>query len=593
MNGHRSAIPLLLTAPTAFWLICCGGGNGSDSDSGSEPETTTAAGDPSDVATVSVDYPVDESVDLTDTTVSNRTVYITSQCYTQTEETDGTTHNPCFTCHFLPDPPNFLNDSDLQLEYAFPQTALTNPFTNLFEDRTARVAAISDEEILEYVGTDNYKATDGTIMLGALLGGELPENWDLDGDSLWDGYIPDCYFDFDTEGFDREPSGGYTGWRAFAYYPFLGTFWPTNGSTDDVLIRLDLPFRQDENGDTDLEVYKLNLAIVEALAKQRDIVISPVDETLYQVDLNDNGLLDVASTIVHKAANNGSGMSYVGRARLQQEAGEQRIASGLYPLGTEFLHSVRYLQPTEDGSVAMAQRMKELRYGRKETWYTYGELWQEAARELAERETNEDSLRAIVGDLERGMRGQGWRYQAFIEDRNGNLRPQSQEETFACTGCHFGIGATMDTVFSFTRKLGYDSYQQGWYHWSQQGLAGLPDPIREDGEREYAHYLQQNGAGDEFRDNQEVMDRFFDSDGNLVASAIEALRDDIAVLLLPSHDRALQLNKAYRSIVEDQDFHLGRDANVEPVANVHESVERNEPTGILTPVTGPGQIQNL
>jgi hypothetical protein len=152
----------------------------------------------------------------------------------------------------------------------------------------------------------------------------------------------------------------------------------------------------------------------------------------------------------------------------------------------------------------------------------------------------------------------------------------------------------MDTVFSFTRKFGNDSFQKGWYHWSQKGLVGIAEPIREDGEFEYTHYLQQNGAGDEFRGNDEVMDRFFNADGSLVNSEIEALHNDISLLLFPSRERALQLNKAYRTIVEDQDFYLGRDANIAPVENVHQSLTiRNQPTGIATPVDGPGQIQNL
>jgi hypothetical protein len=314
----------------------------------------------------------------------------------------------------------------------------------------------------------------------------------------------------------------------------------------------------------------------------------------FALDLNNNGVFDQATRIVHKPENNGSGMSYAGRARLLQQAGELEIASGLYPVGTEFLHSVRYLQPMDDGTIAMSKRMKELRYARKESWYTYGELWQVAERENAERTLNEDAVRAIVGDLEQGMRDQGWRYQGFIEDKYGNLRPQSQEENFACTGCHYGTGATMDTVFSFTRKFGHDSFQHGWYHWSQKGLVGIAEPIREDGEYEYTHYLQQNGAGDEFRSNQEVMERFFNPDGSLISAQVEALHNDITVLLFPSRERALNLNKAYRTIVEDQDFNRGRDANITPVENVHQSITvRNQPSGVTNVVEGPGQISNL
>src|SRR3546814_2792844 len=44
---------------------------------------------------------------------------------------------------------------------------------------------------------------------------------------------------FDDTGFARDGSG----WRAFRYKPFPGTFWPTNGASDDVLIRLPAIFR--------------------------------------------------------------------------------------------------------------------------------------------------------------------------------------------------------------------------------------------------------------------------------------------------------------------------------------------------------------
>ena len=51
-------------------------------------------------------------------------------------------------------------------------------------------------------------------------------------------------FDFDDEGFDHAPDGTPTGWRAFAYMPLPSTFWPANGSTDDVLIRLPEAYRE-------------------------------------------------------------------------------------------------------------------------------------------------------------------------------------------------------------------------------------------------------------------------------------------------------------------------------------------------------------
>gem|GEM_PF-5365096 len=64
----------------------------------------------------------------------------------------------------------------------------------------------------------------------------------------------------------------------------------------------------------------------------------------------------------------------------------------------------------------------------------------------------------------------------------------------------------------------------------------------------------------------------------LKKEAIAKLRDDIAYLLLPSKQRALTLNKAYKVIVEEQSFIYGRDAHVKPVANVHKELKPKQMT---------------
>ena len=168
--------------------------------------------------------------------INTRAAYITPMCYTKTSDSVETkVFNPCYACHTKGKIPNYVNDSHLQLVYTFPKQAMKNPYTNLFKDKRREVGMMSDRSILDYVRRSNYFSPKGDILLSQ----ELP--------LTWKGYRPDCYFNFDNEGFDQDRKGGYTGWRAFRYYPFLGTFWPTNGSIDDVLIRLDSLFTQDEN----------------------------------------------------------------------------------------------------------------------------------------------------------------------------------------------------------------------------------------------------------------------------------------------------------------------------------------------------------
>lgn len=519
-----------------------------------------------------------EAIDLTRLVLESPTPYIPPQCYTRTKDDDGNVHNPCFICHAKPRKPNYVDDSDLQLSFAFPEPARENPWTNLFVDRRPFIEKTSDEKVLAYVRSGNYARGDENLLAKRLE--NLPKAWDENHDGHWNGYVPDAGFDFDPEGYDRNSSGKLTGWRAYAYHPFPGTFFPTNGSAGDALIRLPQVFRHDERGKFDRSVYTVNLAIVEALVKRRDVEIDPVDERVLGVDLDKNGALGVARRVRFDwAPRKKRYMSYVGQARLLQKQGEVDLAAGLFPVGTELLHSVRYLDVSE-GRVTLAARMKELRYARKVNWRTYSNLEQLSDRETREKRAFPDRVRQVVFDFERGAsNGQGWRYQGFIEDKTGELRPQSYEETAFCVGCHGGTSATTDGVFSFGRKVSSASRQRGWYHWTQHGVEGLPDLRRADGEHEYVHYLRQNGAGDELRANEEVSERFF-AGGHLDDQAVNEIVDDVSGLILPSAPRALALDKAYWAVVLEQSFKKGRDAVLAPARNVHRTVDEGLPTGV-------------
>ncbi|WP_172327915.1 hypothetical protein [Mangrovicoccus sp. HB161399] len=509
----------------------------------------------------------------------NQTAYIPPQCYTRTiDDADGA-HNPCQTCHTYPRRPNYVVDADLQQSYAMPGPALANPWTNLFVDRRAAVAATDPAEIDAWVRQDNYRGPDGRPALAGKLA-ELPAAWDVDGDGRWSGYVPDAGFDFDADGFDRMPDGRPTGWRAFAYQPLPGTFWPVNGSGDDVLIRLPEAYRQRADGTPDREVYKVNLAIAEALIRRAGVAIAPADEAAMGADLDRDGVLGTADHVAYAFdPRNGVTMHWAGRAGAE----DAPLAAGLYPLGTEFLHSVRYLDP-QPGGVTLAPRMKELRYMRKTRWQTYADLEESALAEKKEDADFPDRTKQFLGNAETGIpNGTGWRLQGFIEDAQGRLRPQSFEETAFCMGCHGSIGATDDSTFAFPRKLPADAFRGGWYHWDQKGLGGLPDLVRADGEGDYAHYLRTNGAGDEFRANEALI-RSWLEDGDLPDGRADALREDVAPLIRPDAERARALNAAYRMIVREQSFDLGRDATLAPLdATVWRKVDQDQPTGIGTP----------
>jgi len=501
------------------------------------------------------------------THVNNYGIYIPSMCYTKTKD-KSRVYNPCYSCHTKGSAPNYFNDTILQKEYNFPKEMMKNPYNNLFKDRKKELALISDREIMEYVDRSNYFSKDGTIILSESLPVE------------WSGYRPDCYFNFDEDGFDRDKQGRYTLWRAFRYYPFLGSFWPTNGSMDDVMIRVDKKFSLDSKKEFNLEVYALNLAIIEANVKQKSLPTASVDESIYGVDIDGDGKIAIA----HKVTNN---ISYVGYAKQLLENAEIYLVSGLFPLNTEFLHSVRYLGVNKNNKIVIPKRMKELRYSKKLYWRNYSQLKQLADKERWEAETvqnDESQLKVYRGDFEHGFDNEiGWRYQGFIEDKTGALRPQTNEETISCMGCHSALGATTDSTFSFIRKFeGVDKNRNnlGWSHWGQKGLSGIKDRVvsykigsnKAQTTGEYAFYLK-NSMGSEFRDNSEIIRKFFDIDGVAKTSEIDRVAKDISILLVPSKERAINLNRAYKLIVEEQSFGMGKDANIKPMDKVYKEIK--------------------
>lgn len=510
--------------------------------------------------------------------LSNPAAYLPAQCYAATQDTPGgRTHNGCFACHQMPRAPNFIEDDAVQTVLSVPRAAEENRWTNVLQPPPP--VDLPEAELLAWVRTSNYVDARGKLPLAEALA-KPPATWDANGNGRWEGYTPDCWFQPDAEGFDHSPDGRLTGWRAFAYAPFPGMFWPTNGSAGDVFIRLPEAFRKDRDGHESTAIYRLNLAILEAYIRREDVPLPPTDERTLGTDLDGDGVLGTATRVAFVwPPKPERPFHYVGQAATLDRNREGWPAAGLYPRGTEFLHSLHYLD-VERGEVRMAARMKELRYMRKTRWLTYSDLQLAAEAEVRERMKHPDKLKTVLADVERGVgTGSGWLMQGFIEDAAGALRPQNVEETTACIGCHGGVGATTDSTFSFARKFGAGTFQGGWYHWRQKGLKGIPEPKRADGRGEYAHWLEQVGGGNDYRSNDEVQARFFRADGTLQPDAVKALTKDISVLLVPSPGRALQLDRAYLGLVKAQRFERGRDVVV-GVAKVKTRLEQDGTTGI-------------
>jgi len=96
--------------------------------------------------------------------------------------------------------------------------------------------------------------------------------------------------------------------------------------------------------------------------------------------------------------------------------------------------------------------------------------------------------------------------------------------------------------------------------------------------------LREVGGGDDFRSNDEVRAKFFRPDGSLLPERVSALSRDISLLVRPSAERALALDRAYLGVVRAQHFELGRDVVVGGPPQIQLTVEQNAATGIETPV---------
>lgn len=477
---------------------------------------------------------------LADNEIYNPEAVIPPQCYTKTEGTN----NPCYVCHQSYSTkemrPNAMNDGLIQGEYIFSDVGVSNSWKNLFVDRTDMIKNISDEAIMAYVNEDNYSA-----LAQKMQDPDWPANIP---------YIENLHLGaaaFDEFGLAKDGSQ----WVAYNYKPFPSTFWPTNGSTGDAMIRLGDDYRQ-LAGQYSFDVYFANLALVEMAIKDvPQLTTPPIDERQINQDLNGDGQLTVVTSIQRQT-------HYVG------DASQYELATMLFPEDTELLHTVRYLGIDENGETVIPTRMKEVRYMNKHMLRQRENLLSTYYSERKEKHF--EKLPRTIPAGKRGVaNGYGWTINGLIEDRQGHLRPQQQEELAFCNGCHRSVGSTIDQTFSFARKV---EGQNGWGYLNLKSITDVPNVGEEQGE--FVTYLARVRGGDEFRQNQEMLTKWFNSDGSVDTEKVSQV-SNIHELITPSKQRALQLNKAYKTIVNEQSFLFGRDATLVEAQNVLELVDES------------------
>ena len=475
--------------------------------------------------------------------VYNAESVIPPQCYTKT---DGS-NNPCYACHqsykYDEKRPNTMNDGGLQGEYEFSELGTTNHWKNLFVDRRELIKDLSDDYIKQWIKQDNYSAFIDRFSKDPNWKGEITPIKNLAEPSQA----------FDELGMAKDGSH----WVAFNYKPFPSTFWPTNGSTGDAMIRLPQAFRQKDKVFSP-DVYFANLGLLEMAFKEtNEMTIPSVSELIIGEDIDGDGKLSAETHLIKRRTH------YVG------DAAPQTLAHLLYPQDTEFLHTVRYIGVNDDGSIYNAQRMKEVRYMKKHSFKSKAELASEYYLEAKEKNFENLPQVHLLGD--NGVNSNmGWTLNAYIEDVNGELRQQHGQELAFCSGCHKTIGATYDQTFSFPRKV------EGAKGWGYINLKSQQDvPNKGENQGEFLTYFQRVGGGDEFRQNTEMLTRWFKPNGDVDLNKV-AKAESVYDLITPSSRRALDLNKAYLTIVKEQSYIFGRDATITAAKNVLQQIDEDQ-----------------
>lgn len=482
--------------------------------------------------------------------VYNPEAVIPPQCYTKTEGVN----NPCYACHQSYDRseerPNQMGDGSLQGNYEFSEVGLYNSWKNLFVDRTNIIANIHDKDINIWIDQDNYqKAISGSISSvsqSEASPAQLPKNMQLNN-------LARPQLAFDSNGLAKDGSF----WVAYNYKPFPSTFWPTNGAFGDAMIRLPKPFREIQ-GESNEAIYFLNLAALELAIK--DVPSIPIDEfneTKFRLDVNGDGQYSTAVKELRRPSH------YFGDAK------HVELARMLYPQETEFLHTLRYLAEDESGELVPSKRIKEVRYMKKHLFRTRQSLASAYYAEAKDKHFEQLPQTRYLG--ERGIdNGFGWTINAYIENVEGNLRPQHEQELAFCNGCHKSVGATFDQTFSFARKA---PGSIGWGYSNLKKLQDAPNIGEQVGE--YLTYMQRVNGGDEFRQNKEMLARWFNENGKVDANKVTQ-SPNIYTLIVPSNQRARDLNKAYYSIVKEQSYLFGRDATINSATNVLQHIDAEQ-----------------
>lgn len=462
---------------------------------------------------------------------------IPAQCWI---ETNYGTQNACKYCHtdYLAEIKhgNAFPISDDQEVYSFPSPNLNRIlwqnliYPQKIEERLAADGvAIPNIEDVEYVRHDNWTPA------FEMARGNGDNHW-VNNQSpnanfiLFPALNPNHLFPYkkenptsngvhgfiDNEGFVRTEQEQHTGWRAVNFFPYT-LFTPLTGSVSGIYVRLPKNFMS-TNGEVNIDIYKQNLRILE-----KNIKNQPCKFT-----------------------------NYIG------DASNIKVKKGFYPVGTEFAHPLHYVDLNADGEIGLnidgvaannsyqyefpgtrSKRVKEIRYMYK---------WKEVGLEDIEEDEEDEGFGKYIGVEGQGWidNGVGWIIAAFIENRHGQLRPQTTEELAQCLGCHAKVGTTVDAVWSFQRKLpemeGWADMNYGQYSSKDPSKTKLHDYLNEREQMGELGYFYHSVIGADLYGvmktevKNELM-QFVKKSNITLPFAVTAILDDEAIKQMPKEQR--------------------------------------------------------
>ncbi len=243
------------------------------------------------------------------------------------------------------------------------------------------------------------------------------------------------------------------------------------------------------------------------------------DRRIYQQNL------DLLVEVLRGAVQSGT---YLG------QAADEKVIPYRFPAGSELLHYLYYLDPSRPDM--KAARIKEVRWNIK----SVPEQYNQAFFAFVSNKEKEYSLTYREGGAKAAAahglvyNEDGWDIIGFIEDPQGQLRPQTGPEMSQCLGCHSGrMSSIVDSHWnSLQRKL---PGEQGW---TLQDYRGIPDY--------YNTYLERGETGEIFEN--------YEGD-----AARMPTNSDGTINFLPTAQEADALTRRYYQIVQSQSYFLGRD----------------------------------